>query len=323
MGSGILEWVVVCMVVVMPTCRAQLRSDFYNKTCSAALQTLRDEVRKAMDDDKTIGAALIRLHYLDCFVNGCDGSILLDDTPQVKGEKNAIYNKDSARGFEVIDNIKDAVNKVCTRNSMSCADILAVAARDAILISGGPWYDPLLGRRDTKVVSLAAANDPKNLPPPNSSLSTLISVFQNHGMGIKELVLLSAAHTVGNARCVSFRQRIYTDAFINPFFAARLRDNCPQSGGDNNVEPLDHQTPYSFDNVYFNNLETSTALLHSDQVLYSGDFSKLSDQLVKNYSANHEAFLRDFPAAMINMGNFKPLITASQGEIRTNCRKIN
>jgi peroxidase len=66
-------------------------------------------------------------------VQGCDGSVLLDDTPVFTGEKNAAPNMNSARGFEVIDRIKAAVNDACRGNVVSCADIVAVAARDSVV----------------------------------------------------------------------------------------------------------------------------------------------------------------------------------------------
>lgn len=64
---------------------------------------------------------------------GCDGSILLDDTPTFTGEKMAGPNNNSVRGFDVIDQIKAAVNEACLGNVVSCADILAVAARDSVV----------------------------------------------------------------------------------------------------------------------------------------------------------------------------------------------
>lgn len=67
-------------------------------------------------------------------LQGCDGSVLLDDTPFFLGEKTAFANLNSIRGFEVVDQIKAAVDKACKRPVVSCADILAVAARDSVAI---------------------------------------------------------------------------------------------------------------------------------------------------------------------------------------------
>lgn len=59
--------------------------------------------------------------------------MLLDDTANFTGEKNAVPNKNSLRGFNVIDNIKSAVENVCP-GVVSCADILAITARDSVAI---------------------------------------------------------------------------------------------------------------------------------------------------------------------------------------------
>ncbi|MCH98561.1 peroxidase 4-like, partial [Trifolium medium] len=121
-------------------------------------------------------------------MQGCDGSILLDDTSSFTGEKTAIPNKNSARGFEVIDKIKSAVEEVCP-GVVSCADILAVTARDSVEILGGPSWDVKLGRRDARTTSKSAAN--KDIPAPTSSLNQLISRYNALGLSTKDLVALS------------------------------------------------------------------------------------------------------------------------------------
>ena len=66
-------------------------------------------------------------------MKGCDASILLDDTASFVGEKNAAPNKNTSRGFEVIDTIKTNVEATCN-GTVSCADILALAARDGVAL---------------------------------------------------------------------------------------------------------------------------------------------------------------------------------------------
>jgi peroxidase len=55
----------------------------------------------------------------------------LDDTATLQGEKNAGPNAGSLRGFEVIDTIKSQVEASCG-GVVSCADILALAAKDSV-----------------------------------------------------------------------------------------------------------------------------------------------------------------------------------------------
>jgi hypothetical protein len=71
------------------------------------------------------------LHELySSFFQGCDASILLDETSSIQSEKTAGANNNSVRGYEVIDKAKSKVEKICP-GVVSCADIIAVAARDA------------------------------------------------------------------------------------------------------------------------------------------------------------------------------------------------
>ncbi|KAB2032334.1 hypothetical protein ES319_D05G366200v1 [Gossypium barbadense] len=310
---------IVTLLIVMLSCHAanaQLSPNFYASSCPNLQTIVRNAMSRAVNRETRIGAYILRLFFHDCFVNGCDGSILLDDTATFTGEKNAVPNRNSARGFEVIDTIKTNVEAACSA-TVSCADILALAARDGVALLGGPTWQVPLGRRDARTASQSAANN--QIPSPFANLATLTSSFAAKGLSTRDLTALSGGHTIGLARCTTFRGRIYNDTNIDANFAATRRANCPASGGDNNLAPLDIQTPTRFDNDYFRNLVARRGLLHSDQELFNGGSQ---DALVRTYSNNPATFSADFAAAMVRMGNISPL-TGTQGEIRRNCRVVN
>ncbi|XP_027069695.1 cationic peroxidase 1-like [Coffea arabica] len=306
----------VTFILLVGMTSAQLSANFYASSCPNVLTTIRTAVNSAVSKEARMGASLLRLHFHDCFVNGCDASVLLDDTANFTGEKTAGPNNNSLRGFEVIDSIKSQLETSCP-GVVSCADILTVAARDGVAALGGPSWNILLGRRDSTTASLSAANS--NIPGPGLNLNALISAFANKGFTATEMVALSGGHTIGQARCLLFRNRIYNEANINASFAAAVKANCPRSGGDNNLSPLDTTSPISFDNAYFRNLQTQKGLLHSDQQLFSGGSTNAQ---VNTYSSNSATFFTDFANAMVKMDNLSPL-TGTNGQIRTNCRKTN
>ncbi|XP_010654887.1 lignin-forming anionic peroxidase [Vitis vinifera] len=300
-------------------CEAQLSSKFYDNTCPKALSTIRTAIRTAVSRERRMAASLIRLHFHDCFVQGCDASILLDDSATIQSEKNAPNNNNSVRGFEVIDNVKSQVESICP-GVVSCADILAVAARDSSVAVGGPTWTVKLGRRDSTTSGLSQAA--ANLPSFRDGLDKLVSLFSSKGLNTREMVALSGSHTIGQARCVTFRDRIHDNGTnIDAGFASTRRRRCPvdNGNGDDNLAPLDLVTPNSFDNNYFKNLIQRKGLLQSDQVLFNGGST---DSIVTEYSKSRSTFSSDFAAAMVKMGDIDPL-TGSNGEIRKLCNAIN
>nr|XP_027096774.1 lignin-forming anionic peroxidase-like isoform X1 [Coffea arabica] len=268
-----------------------------------------------------MGCSLFWLHpvVFRPFMQGCDGSILLDETPTIQSEKTARPNNNSTRGFEVIEAAKREVEKICP-GVVSCADILSVAARDASVAVGGPTWQVKLGRRDSITASRSAAES--NLPSPFANLRDLISNFKNKGLSARDMVALSGSHTLGQAQCFVFRNRVYSNGTdIDAGFASTRRRQCPQAvgNGDSNLAPLDLVTPNSFDNNYFKNLMRKKGLLISDQALFSGGST---DSIVSEYSRNPRTFLSDFASAMVKMGDLEPL-TGASGIIRKVCSAVS
>ena len=59
--------------------------------------------------------------------------MLLDNSSSIVSEKGSNPNRNSLRGFEVVDQIKAALEAACP-GTVSCADILALAARDSTVL---------------------------------------------------------------------------------------------------------------------------------------------------------------------------------------------
>ncbi|MFS8021225.1 putative peroxidase [Helianthus anomalus] len=308
--STILVTIFITLISVdhfMP-CKAQLSTTFYDTTCPNALSTIQTSINAAVSRNGRNAASVISLHFHDCFVRGCDASLLLGGA----GSEESTAN-DGVVGYDVIDDAKAAVESVCP-GVVSCADILAVAARDASVTVGGPSWTVRLGRRDSPDSNAAeAATDLGNM-----NLGELISNFANKGFNTKEMVALSGSHTLGQARCVRFRGRIYNSSLpINAAFNSSLSAICPPTPptGDETLQPLDLVTPNAFDNNYFLNLRASRGLLISDQVLFNGDSA---DSIVTEYADNPATFDSDFAAAMVKMSEIE-VLTCASGIIRTVC----
>ncbi|XP_074579687.1 peroxidase P7-like [Curcuma longa] len=288
---------------------------FYSATCPNLRSIVRSAMAEAVRQNPRNAAFVLRLFFHDCFVNGCDASILLDGTAAFASEKFANANNNSAHGFELIDAIKASVEAECPA-TVSCADVLALAAHDGVASLGGPTWTVQLGRRDSLAAYQDAANE--EIPAPFDDLSRLISLFRDKGLSPRDMTALSGAHTIGLAQCSSFAAHIYNDCNADPSFAASRRRICSPDGGTN-LAPLDSETPSRFDNAYYRGLVARRGLLHSDQELLNGGSQ---DALVRQYSDDGAAFAGDFAAAMVKMGALSPR-PGTTGEVRLKCNKLN
>ncbi|KAK4792839.1 hypothetical protein SAY86_023274 [Trapa natans] len=296
-----------------------LTLDYYSSSCPTVLEIVRKEMECAVLSDPRNAALAVRLHFHDCFVQGCDGSVLLDDTVTLKGEKTASPNVNSLLGYEIIDRIKNKLESECP-GVVSCADILTIAARDAVILVGGPYWDVPLGRKDSKTASYDLANE--NIPTANEGLASIISKFLYQGLSVTDTVALSGAHTIGMARCQNYRARIYGSLGENSHLSS-LKSTCTAVEGDDKIAPFDYVTPNVFDNSYYILLLKEDGLLNSDQELYSSLLGIQTKRLVRKYAEDSLAFFQQFSDSMVKMGNITNSDSFENGEVRKNCRFIN
>ncbi|TVU37796.1 hypothetical protein EJB05_11131 [Eragrostis curvula] len=283
--------------------------------CPPAERIVRNAVKKATAENPGIGAGLIRLFFHDCFVRGCDGSVLLTttNTGNADTEREGPPNKNSLRGFEVIDAAKAAIEAACP-GVVSCADIVAFAARDAsaILSNGRVNIPTPAGRYDGRE---SFANETDQLPGPFSNLTDLQNTFSAKGLTSDEMVTLSGAHTIGRARCQFFSSRF---ADMDPALAAKLRAKC--NGNDDTNVDQDDVTPYVLDSQYYRNVIDKKVLFNSDAVLNS---TETIMQVTQN-AIRRGVWERKFERAMLNMGKIGiKSRTDSGAEIRRVCSRVN
>ncbi|XP_022153752.1 peroxidase 2-like [Momordica charantia] len=319
MGSSKLTGFVVVVALMLGSSHA-LNPFFYAFTCPQLPFIVLNTVSQALQTDDRAAAKLIRLHFHDCFVNGCDGSVLLEDQPGIDSELNAPPNS-GIQGLDIVDSIKAAVESSCP-GVVSCADILAIASQVSVVLSGGPAWIVPLGRKDSRVANRSATT---NLPGPSEPLTSLKAKFGALGLDSTDLVALSGAHTFGRARCFFFTGRFdnfnstgLPDPTLDPVYREQLRQMCTTPVTRVNFDPT---TPDKFDKNYYNNLQSHRGLLQSDQELFSTPGADTIG-IVNRFAGSQLLFFIQFGNSMIKMGNLSPP-PGTPSEVRLNCRRVN
>ncbi|KAF8376844.1 hypothetical protein HHK36_031485 [Tetracentron sinense] len=298
--------------------------DFYSNSCPKAEKIVLDFVNKHIPNAPSLAATIIRMHFHDCFVRGCDGSVLVNSTSSNHAEKDGTPNL-SLRGFDFIDRVKTLLEAECP-GIVSCADVLALVARDSIVATGGPFWKVPTGRRDGVISRSSEALS--NIPGPNSNFTTLQTLFANKGLNVKDLVLLSGAHTIGISQCPSFSDRLYNftgvgdqDPSLDSEYAANLKANKCKTPNDTttNVE-MDPGSFRTFDLSYYSLLLKRRGLFESDAALITNSTSK--SFITQLLQGSLKIFFLEFASSMEKMGQID-VKTGSSGEIRKQCAIVN
>lgn len=313
----------LAVVVTMVQAQGGTRVGFYSSACPRVESIVRDTVQSHFRSDPSVAPGLLRMIFHDCFVNGCDASILIDGA---NAEKTAGPNR-LLRGYDAIEDAKTKLEAACP-GVVSCADILALAARDSVVLTGGLTWQVPTGRRDGRV---SLASDTTNLPGFTDSVDVQKQKFEAVGLNTQDLVTLSGAHTIGTAACQFFRYRLYNftttgngvDTSIDPTFVSQLQTLCPQNGDGSRRVALDTGSQNRFDSTYFANLRTGRGILESDQKLWTDPTTRTFVQRflgVRGLAGLTFSF--EFGRSMVRMTNIG-VKTGANGEIRRVCSAIN
>ncbi|XP_026382736.1 peroxidase 60-like [Papaver somniferum] len=325
MNKNVLAVVVgIVLLLNFEACYGQLQVGFYNGRCGNqdVESIVNSVVTERFTSDPSIVAALLRMQFHDCFVNGCDASLLLDG---VSSEKTAGANL-NVRGFDLIDDSKTAIEQTCP-GIVSCSDIVIMATRDAVALSGGlgARYEVETGRRDGFV---SQATD-VNLPGPAISVSGAIDLFDRKGLTGADMLVLLGGHTVGTAHCNFFHDRLwnfqntgFADPSMDPALVATLQFLCPQFTNDPSVVVDLDQNPSSsniVDNSFYQQISFSRGILEIDQKLALDPSTTDAVTILAN---DGDRFLNLFGTSMVRLGAVG-ILTGTAGEIRFRCNSVN
>ncbi|KAG6545871.1 hypothetical protein Mapa_012526 [Marchantia paleacea] len=273
-----------CKILIAVRVDAQLSTTFYAATCPGATAKVAEVVTSWITADRTLAPALLRLHFHDCFVRGCDASVLLDSVSGVQAEKDSAGNRNSLRGFELINDVRAKVEAICP-GVVSCSDILALAARDAM---------------------------------------SLHSIYSHH-VDICTFLYPAGAHTVGSAHCSNLQHRLYnfsssvqTDQSLDPTCAASLKMQC-KFGDMTRMMRMDQTRWFdTWDTNYYSNVLRGRVLFQSDEALKNPQALRLVLLLNRFLSPSNT----DLATSMENLGKVG-VLTGTNGQIWRTCNFIN
>ncbi|KAM0944371.1 putative peroxidase [Dioscorea sansibarensis] len=296
---------------------AGLSYDFYQQTCPQVESIMRKTLLPIFMSDPRSPAAFLRLFFHDCLVQGCDASILLDNN---SGEMASGKNF-GIRDRELIQLMNSLLEVHCP-GAVSCADIIALAAREAVAFSGGPCLDIPLGRKDATVSSFLQAD--AELPSAKDGVDRALAILSSKGMSIEESVAILGAHSIGVGHCLSIVHRLYDreerhkDYNMDYGYEIMLRLKCPfKVPSSNETFVANDLTSLIFDNQYYKDIVSGRGLFTVDSEIA---LDPRTAPFVKMFAEDQEYFFRSFSMAFVRLSSS---VILSTGEIRRVCNRVN
>ncbi|KAK9193038.1 hypothetical protein WN944_003734 [Citrus x changshan-huyou] len=269
---------------------SELQFNYYAQSCPKAEEIIKQQVVQLYYKHGNTAVSWVRNLFHDCAVKSCDASLLLETVTGVASEQ-ASERSFGMRNFKYVSTIKAALEAECPLK-VSCADIVALSAREGIVMLGGPRIPIKTGRRDSRVSYLAEVE--KFIPNHNDSIATALSVFNSIGIDDEGVVALYEY----------------------------LKGRCPTPDPDPDAVVYarnDRETPMILDNNYYKNIINHKGLLIVDQQLAS---DPRTTPFVQKMAADNSYFHEQFSRAIALLSENNPL-TGDQGEVRKDCRYVN
>ncbi|CAI8611711.1 unnamed protein product [Vicia faba] len=298
----------------------QLSYNYYKNSCPNLESLIKKELVRLFLTDVTTPSAFLRLVFHDCQVQGCDASILLDTNNATHGSEMTSSRNFGIKHRETIGYIKSIVEEECP-GQVSCADILILAAKVSVSLSGGPFIQVPLGRKDSTTSSPKEAD--AKLPSPTITVDEFIAIFKSKGMSIQESVSILGAHTLGVGHCLNIVGSLYNQEIrdnMNLKFKTLLTLLCPTESPLTNltVVPID-MTPILFDNQYYRHILMGKALFGIDSSI-SRD--PRTAPFVTRFAKDKRYFFETFSSAFVKLSSAN-VLTDMQGEVRRKCNQVN
>ncbi|KAK0597337.1 hypothetical protein LWI29_024221 [Acer saccharum] len=248
---------------------------------------------------------------------GCDGSILLGNSNGLTTETIS-YKNFGIHKLEVINEIKSSLETMCPE-TVSCADIIQLAAREAVSLTGGPYMEVLTGRRDT--VSTSTKRADYQLPTADISVDKFIKIFKKKNISLEDGVALMGSHSLGISHCRNFEGRLWPlpDPTLSPPFARMLQLICIDPTLSDVAFAQNDATIFSFDNQYFIDILRGRGLLRIDSEIAR---DPRTQQYVYNFGQDTQKFFDRFSSGFLKSSEYKVLV-GEKGEIRRDCRFRN
>ncbi|XP_010549001.1 PREDICTED: peroxidase 29 [Tarenaya hassleriana] len=321
-----LASVIVVSLLLLGTCNGNvidkcggLSYNYYDKACPQLQHIVRASLSSAFLLDPSSPPALLRLMFHDCQVQGCDASILVDQPTEMDSAKNF-----GIRKRELIGAVKAALELVCPKQ-VSCADVIILAAREAVALSGGPLIAVPLGRKDAVSTPGSHVADAL-LPPATADVDSVLRLFGAKGMTVEESVAIMGAHTLGVTHCNNAMQRFNNTSKsakdnIDPQFEKLIRLACPQSFPFSSKYTfiLNDQTSTIFDTNYYENTIGGRGPLRVDTEMAT---DPRTQPFVRAFAADPNLFLRSFSSAFVKL-SCSNVLTGTRGNVRSVCHKVN